>query len=134
MHTAATITENAVEDVKNLVWSAVTSVSDLCLDSINYDAANIKTGESLPVTLTVINTGEHTVNRIAVTLNNSALKTQECSLKPGKSLDIEIAVPASESLSECLSAVVEPEKGDYSPDNNVGTVKMGYADAANEVD
>ncbi|MBR0281478.1 MAG: hypothetical protein IJQ81_07795 [Oscillibacter sp.] len=134
MHTAATITENAVEDAKNLVWSAVKPVSDLRLDGIDYDAENVKAGESLPVTLTVVNAGDHTVNHIAVTLNNSAVKTQECSLKPGESLDIEVAVPVSESLSECLFAVAEPEKDDYSPDNNQGTVKIGYADAAIELE
>ena len=134
MHTAATITENAVEDAKNLVWSAVMPVSDLRLDDIDYDTENVKAGESLPVTLAVINAGDHTVNRIAVTLNNSTLKTQECSLKPGESLDIEVAVPVAESLSECLFAVAEPEKDDYSPDNNKGTVKIGYADAAIELE
>ena len=134
MHTAATITENAVEDAKNLVWSAVMPVSDLRLDDIDYDTENVKAGESLPVTLAVINAGDHTVNRIAVTLNNSAVKTQECSLTPGESLDIEVAVPVSESLSECLFAVAEPEKDDYSPDNNKGTVKIGYADVAIELE
>lgn len=134
MHTAATITENAVEDAKNLVWSAVKPVSNLRLDGIDYDAENVKAGESLPVTLAVINAGDHTVNRVAVTLNNSAVKTQECSLTPGESLDMEVAVPVSESLSECLFAVAEPEKDDYSPDNNKGTVKIGYADAAIELE
>ena len=134
MHTAATITENAVEDAKNLVWSVVTPVSDLRLDGIDYDTENVKAGENLPVTLTVVNAGDHTVNRIAVTLNNSAVKTQECSLIPVESLDIEVSVPVSESLSECLFAVAEPDRDDYTPDNNAGTVKIGYADAAIELE
>ena len=134
MHTAATITENAVEDAKNLVWSAVRPVSDLCLDGIDYDVENVKAGESLPVTLTVINAGDHTVNRIAVTLNNSAVKTQDCSLKPGESLDIEVSVSSPSSLSEYLFAVEEPDKDDYSPDDNAATVQIGYADAAIELE
>ena len=63
MHTTVTITADDVDDTKDLVWTQILPVSDLKLSDVSFDADALVPGETLPVTFTVTNSGDHTVSR-----------------------------------------------------------------------
>ena len=129
MSTAVTISENAVDDAKNLVWSRVMPVSDLRLEDASYDVENAAAGEETTVTLTVTNAGDHTVNGFDIFVDNSKVETKACSLAPGKSMDAEITITCPSKLTTYTVKVAETGRDDYHPEDNAQTVTMGYTDA-----
>ncbi len=136
MHTAVTIAENSVEDAKNLVWSTVMPVSDLRLDSVEYEMNGLTVGEYIPLTLNVINVGDHTVDSIAVSLGGRVIHTEDVNLLPGQSVDLTLddALTCPSSLQAYAFSVSEPDEDDYSPEDNSYTLSVGYADAEVELD
>ncbi len=131
MHTAVTIDETGVEDAKNLVWSTVMPVSDLRLDAVDYDMGDLTAGEYIPLTLNVINAGDHTVESVAVSLNGAVILTESLSLLPGESAEliIESALRCPAELRQYTLSVNEPGQEDYTPDDNEVKFDVGYADA-----
>ena len=129
MSTAVTISEETVEDAKNLVWSQVMPVSDLRLEDASYDVKNAAAGTKTAVTLAVTNAGDHTVTGFDIFVDNSKIQTGACSLAPGESMDTEITITCPGELTSYTVEVVETGKDDYHPDDNFQTVTMGYADA-----
>ena len=87
MDTLAEITEDNVNDAKNLVWAVVMPSSDLQLDGLSYPTEGLVVGEDVTVTITVTNAGDHNIDSIDVTLGNNHW-TETCELAPGQSLDI----------------------------------------------
>ena len=133
MHTAVSITENGVEDAKNLVYSRVLPVSDLRIDDVDYDDSVLVAGESIPVTLMVTNAGDHTVNSIELHLNDSLVKTESVVLLPGQSVEITTAVVCPSVLTSYKFEVREPDEDDYMPFDNSCEISIGYADATVEL-
>ncbi len=136
MHTAVTITEDSVVDAKNLVWSKVVPVSDLQLDSVDYEPGGLTAGESVPVTLTVVNAGDHTVENIVIELDGEQICTKSLNLLPGQSGEITLsdALICPTALTEKTFRVIESGETDYTPEDNEYVFAIGYADAALELD
>ena len=134
MHTAVTITEDSVEDAKNLVVSRVMPVSDLCIEYVDYDDSSLTAGESIPVTVSVTNVGDHTVNSIDLTLDGTPIKTETVELLPGQSMEIETEITCPSALTSYVFTVGETDESDYTPADNAYELSLGYADAAVELD
>lgn len=133
MRTEVTISEDAVEDQKDLVWSKVQPVSDLRLDDLSFDADGISPGEEVPVTLTVTNAGDHTVTSVDLSLDGADLRTESVSLVPGSSAEIGVTLTCPSEETEYQFSVAEPDQDDYTPEDNSAEINLGLADLAVEL-
>lgn len=129
MSTVASISEDAVEDTKNLVWSVVTPVNNLRLEEVEYDA-EAAAGDDVTVTLTVTNAGTRTVNGFTVTVDDEEKAEVKDPLTPGDSTDVEISLSCPNGLTTYQLMVTNSSCEDYYPDDNTEEIKLGYADVA----
>lgn len=132
MHTTVTITADDVDDAKDLVWTQILPVSDLKLSDVSFDADALVPGETLPVTFTVTNSGDHTVNSLTLTANgvNTA---QDCQLLPGKSAEFTVNLTCPSEKQTVTFEVQEPGQDDYTPEDNTAACTVGSADAEVEL-
>ena len=133
MHTAVTIAEGSVEDAKNLVWSRVMPASDLRVDGVDYETDGLAAGQSVPVTLTVTNAGDHAVSSVRVTVNGGSATTHSVNLQPGESAELTINMTCPAALTTYTLNAVETGQDDYTPEDNACELALGYADAAVEL-
>ena len=132
MHTTVTITADDVDDAKDLVWTQILPVSDLKLSDVSFDADALVPGETLPVTFTVTNSGDHTVNSLTLTANgvNTA---QDCQLLPGKSAEFTVNLTCPSEKQTVTFEVQEPGQDDYTPEDNTAAFTVGSADVEVEL-
>ena len=130
LNTAVDISEDSVTPDKNLVWASVDPVSDLRIDSIDYDAAAAIPGEQIQVALTVVNGGDHAVSNVQVTVNGAAQTIGSINLAPGESAEIPISItcPNTETaFNICVTAQNEILADDFNPDDNSYELTLGLA-------
>ena len=132
MHTTVTITADDVDDTKDLVWTQILPVSDLKLSDVSFDADALVPGETLPVTFTVTNSGDHTVSSLTLTANgvNTA---QDCNLLPGESAEFTVNITCPSEKQTVTFDVQEPGQDDYTPEDNTADCTVGSADAEVEL-
>ena len=132
MHTTVTITADDVDDTKDLVWTQILPVSDLKLSDVSFDADALVPGETLPVTFTVTNSGDHTVSSLTLTANgvNTA---QDCNLLPGESAEFTVNITCPSEKRTVAFAVQESGQDDYTPEDNTTACTVGSADAEVEL-
>ena len=132
MHTTVTITADDVDDTKDLVWTQILPVSDLKLSDVSFDADALVPGETLPVTFTVTNSGDHTVSSLTLTANgvNTA---QDCNLLPGESAEFTVNITCPSEKQIVTFEVQEPGQDDYTPEDNTAACTVGSADAEVEL-
>lgn len=132
MHTTVTITADDVDDTKDLVWTQILPVSDLKLSDVSFDADALVPGETLPVTFTVTNSGDHTVSSLTLTANgvNTA---QDCNLLPGESAEFTVNITCPSEKQIVTFEVQEPRQDDYTPEDNTAACTVGSADAEVEL-
>ena len=132
MHTTVTISEDEVDDAKDLVWTQILPVSDLKLSDVSFDADALVPGETLPVTFTVTNSGDHTVSSLTLTANgvNTA---QDCNLLPGESSEFTVNITCPSEKQIVTFDVQEPGQDDYTPEDNTAACTVGSADAEVEL-
>ena len=132
MHTTVTISEDEVDDAKDLVWTQILPVSDLKLSDVSFDADALVPGETLPVTFTVTNSGDHTVSSLTLTANgvNTA---QDCNLLPGESSEFTVNITCPSEKQIVTFDVQEPGQDDYTPEDNTAACTVGSADAEIEL-
>lgn len=132
MHTTVTISEDEVDDAKDLVWTQILPVSDLKLSDVSFDADALVPGETLPVTFTVTNSGDHTVSSLTLTANgvNTA---QVCQLLPGESTEFTVNITCPSEKRTVAFAVQESGQDDYTPEDNTAACTVGSADAEVEL-
>ncbi len=132
MHTTVTISEDEVDDAKDLVWTQILPVSDLKLSDVSFDADALVPGETLPVTFTVTNSGDHTVSSLTLTANgvNTA---QDCNLLPGESAEFTVNITCPSEKQTVTFDVQEPGQDDYTPEDNTADCTVGSADAEVEL-
>ena len=132
MHTTVTITADDVDDTKDLVWTQILPVSDLKLSDVSFDADALVPGETLPVTFTVTNSGDHTVSSLTLTANgvNTA---QDCKLLPGESAEFTVNITCPSEKQIVTFEVQEPGQDDYTPEDNTAACTVGSADAEVEL-
>ena len=132
MHTTVTITADDVDDTKDLVWTQILPVSDLKLSDVSFDADALVPGETLPVTFTVTNSGDHTVSSLTLTANgvNTA---QDCQLLPGESGEFTVNITCPSEKRTVAFAVQESGQDDYTPEDNTAACTVGSADAETEL-
>lgn len=130
LNTAVDISEDSVTPDKNLVWASVDPVSDLRIDSVDYDAAAAIPGEQIQVALTVVNGGDHAVSNVQVTVNGAAQTIGSINLAPGESAEIPISItcPNTETaFNICVTAQNEILADDFNPDDNSYELTLGLA-------
>ena len=132
MHTTVTISEDDVNDAKDLVWTQILPVSDLKLSDISFDADALVPGETLPVTLTVTNSGDHTVSSLTLTAD-SADTAHDCQLLPGESAEFTVNITCPSEKKTVTFEVQEPGQDDYTPEDNTSNCTVGSADAEIEL-
>ena len=122
MHTTVTITADDVDDTKDLVWTQILPVSDLKLSD----------GETLPVTFTVTNSGDHTVSSLTLTADGVST-AQDCQLLPGESGEFTVNITCPSEKQIVTFEVQEPGQDDYTPEDNTAACTVGSADAEVEL-
>lgn len=128
MHTAVEITETNVTPDKNLVWARVVPVSDLRIDSVEYDRDIVTPGETVPVKVSVTNAGDHAVSSVMLA-KDGEMPVDGGALAVGESKEITVNVPCPEALTEYTFTVTEGEQttaADYTPDDNTVKTSIGY--------
>lgn len=132
MHTTVTITADDVDDTKDLVWTQILPVSDLKLSDVSFDAAALVPGETLPVTFTVTNSGDHTVSSLTLTADGVST-AQDCQLLPGESVEFTVNITCPSEKRTVAFAVQESGQDDYTPEDNTAACTVGSADAEVEL-
>lgn len=132
MHTTVTITADDVDDAKDLVWTQIQHVSDLKLSDVSFDSDALTPGETLPVTLTVTNAGDHAVSSVTITAGDVST-TQTCTLLPGESTGCTVNITCPSAKRTVDFAVQEPDQDDYTPEDNTTACTIGSADAETEL-
>lgn len=132
MHTTVTITADDVDDTKDLVWTQILPVSDLQLSDVSFDSDALVPGETLPVTLTVTNSGEHTVSSLTLTADGVST-AQDCQLLPGESGEFTVNITCPSEKQTVTFEVQEPGQDDYTPEDNTADCTVGSADAEIEL-
>lgn len=130
LNTAVDISEDRVTPDKNLVWASVDPVSDLRIDSVDYDATAAIPGEQIPVVITVMNGGDHAASDLCVTIDGVEQTIGSINLAPGKSTEIPISItcPNTEkTFNICVAARNEPFADDFNPDDNSYELTLGLA-------
>lgn len=132
MHTTVTITADDVDDTKDLVWTQILPVSDLKLSDVSFDADALVPGETLPVTFTVTNSGDHTVSSLTLTADGVST-AQDCQLLPGESGEFTVNITCPSEKRTVAFAVQESGQDDYTPEDNTTACTVGSADAEVEL-
>ena len=132
MHTTVTISADAVDDAKDLVWTQILPVSDLQLSDVSFDSDALVPGETLPVTLTVTNSGDHTVSSLTLTADGVST-AQDCQLLPGESGEFTVNITCPSEKQTVAFEVQEPGQDDYTPEDNTADCTVGSADAEIEL-
>lgn len=132
MHTTVTITADDVDDTKDLVWTQILPVSDLKLSDVSFDADALVPGETLPVTFTVTNSGDHTVSSLTLTADGVST-AQDCQLLPGESGEFTVNITCPSEKQIVTFEVQEPGQDDYTPEDNTTACTVGSADAEVEL-
>ena len=132
MHTTVTITADDVDDTKDLVWTQILPVSDLKLSDVSFDADALVPGETLPVTFTVTNSGDHTVSSLTLTADGVST-AQDCQLLPGESGEFTVNITCPSEKQIVTFEVQEPGQDDYTPEDNTAACTVGSADAEVEL-
>ena len=132
MHTTVTISEDEVDDAKDLVWTQILPVSDLKLSDVSFDADALVPGETLPVTFTVTNSGDHTVSSLTLTADGVST-AQDCQLLPGESGEFTVSITCPSEKQIVTFEVQEPGQDDYTPEDNTAACTVGSADAEVEL-
>lgn len=132
MHTTVTITADDVDDTKDLVWTQILPVSDLKLSDVSFDADALVPGETLPVTFTVTNSGDHTVSSLTLTADGVST-AQDCQLLPGESGEFTVNITCPSEKRTVAFAVQESGQDDYTPEDNIAACTVGSADAEVEL-
>ena len=132
MHTTVTISEDEVDDAKDLVWTQILPVSDLKLSDVSFDADALVPGETLPVTFTVTNSGDHTVSSLTLTADGVST-AQDCQLLPGESGEFTVNITCPSEKQIVTFEVQEPGQDDYTPEDNTAACTVGSADAEVEL-
>ena len=132
MHTTVTITADDVDDTKDLVWTQILPVSDLKLSDVSFDADALVPGETLPVTFTVTNSGDHTVSSLTLTADGVST-AQDCQLLPGESVEFTVNITCPSEKQIVTFDVQEPGQDDYTPEDNTAACTVGSADAEVEL-
>lgn len=132
MHTTVTITADDVDDAKDLVWTQILPVSDLKLSDVSFDADALVPGETLPVTFTVTNSGDHAVSSLTLTADGVST-AQDCNLLPGKSAEFTVNLTCPSEKQTVTFEVQEPGQDDYTPEDNTAACTVGSADAEVEL-
>ena len=128
MHTTVKISEDEVDDAKDLVWTQILPVSDLKLSDVSFDSDALVPGGTLPITLTVTNSGDHTVSSLVLTANGVST-TQVCQLLPGESTEFTVNITCPSEKQTVTFEVQEPGQDDYTPEDNTADCTVGSADA-----
>ena len=132
MHTTVTITADDVDDTKDLVWTQILPVSDLKLSDVSFDADALVPGETLPVTFTVTNSGDHTVSSLTLTADGVST-AQDCQLLPGESGEFTVNITCPSEKQIVTFEVQELGQDDYTPEDNTTACTIGSADAETEL-
>lgn len=132
MHTTVTIGTDSVEDSKDLVWTQIQPVSNLKISDVSFDSDALTPGETLPVTLTVTNAGDHAVSSVTITAGDVST-TQYCTLLPGESTGCTVNITCPSAKRTVDFAVQEPDQDDYTPEDNTTACTIGSADAETEL-
>lgn len=132
MHTTVTISEDEVDDAKDLVWTQILPVSDLKLSDVSFDADALVPGETLPVTFTITNSGDHTVSSLTLTADGVST-AQDCNLLPGESAEFTVNITCPSEKRTVAFAVQESGQDDYTPEDNTAACTVGSADAEVEL-
>ena len=132
MHTTVTITADDVDDTKDLVWTQILPVSDLKLSDVSFDADALVPGETLLVTFTVTNSGDHTVSSLTLTADGVST-AQDCQLLPGESVEFTVNITCPSEKRTVAFAVQESGQDDYTPEDNTAACTVGSADAEVEL-
>ena len=133
MHTTATLEAAGIEDSKDLVWTRIFPVNDLKLESVDFDANTLVPGETLPVTVTVYNAGDHTATDLTILADGVSIASQNCNILSGESEEITVDITCPFDKRTITFNVQETGAEDYTLEDNETDCTIGFADAELEL-
>lgn len=125
MHTDVSISNDTVTDDKNLVWTQIRAMNDLCITDAGYDTEGLVPGEDMTMTLFIANRGDHDIQAIYI---EELDQTFTCNIPQGTEGELEITFPCPDKLTEYTFTAAEPGETDVTPNDNTFTVAVGYSD------
>lgn len=121
---------------KDLVWGVIQPVSDLKIVSVDYDGDGKKSGETIPVTVTVQNAGDHTASGVTLSVDDAQMAVSSDTLAPGQTttLTYEQVMPNDEAayqltVQESGTSLIQ----DAQPEDNSTDITLGLANLAVEL-
>lgn len=128
MYANVTISDSEVIDSKDLVWTKVTGTSNLSIQDVSYDPDGIAAGETVPVTLSIANNGDHVVTNADVYVNGEKVISELLNLHLGKTTEIVVDVTCPDMLSEFTFGIYEAGMTDSQSEDNEAKLQIGYPD------
>ena len=128
-----TITEQEVKEDSNLSWTIIKELNDVALNDVDYKFEDIVPNNNLPLSLSIENKGENTINKIIIEIkdgNNNILKNEEILVDilsgEEKKLNVDFLVPSK--LDSYTITVYEKGKEDNNIEDNSFNFNIGYTD------
>lgn len=134
MYTAATISELAVTDAKNLVWAKVAPVYDIALIDVTYDEDALAIGKEVALTLHVTNNGESAVTSVDVGIDGNYFRADGFVLQPGDTIELSAAVICTDTLKRHEIYVYDTANRDRNYEDNRYEIEIGHADIVVETE
>lgn len=128
MNTTVTITDDDLDDAKDMVFAQLSSVSDLVLADILCDRANLVAGEDTTVNLYIINAGDHAVNSVDIWMDGNFLETRQVTIPFNTTKTIPVTLKCPSEERTYTFEVREPNENQHCAGKNTATVTLGYAD------
>lgn len=128
MYTTPVIGENNIEDSKDLVWSDVPAVSDIMIESVDYEDEALEPEQRIPVTLTVRNDSDHPVASLDIMIDGQIISTQAVNLGLGESIQITINITVPSEVHTYRLTAVETGNTNYHSDADAIEFALGCPD------
>ena len=115
----------------NLAIMTVSQYADLTVtdDSFIFDYTDAVEGKTITVPITLLNSGNTTINSVDVSINSNAVKTATVNLMPGetKEINVDYTFPEITQKSDVIVKVL-PTNGDINEGDNEFSFSYGYTD------
>ena len=130
--TNVNITDESIEKNSTLSWSMLNDVTDIGIESADYDFEQVIPSSDLPVNVYVHNNGTNTVNNFDITVSRSGeticSQQIDTEIPAGEGRFVTVDVPISDSIELESYTFICSESGDLNSYNDTCQVDIGYSD------
>lgn len=129
MNTTVTIGEDDIlNDAKDMVFTQLSSVSDLVLGDVLCDRSSLVAGQDTTVSLYVFNAGDHTVTSVDILVDGKLIDTREIEIPFNSDAEIPVTIRCPFEETTYTFEVRETGVKQHCKGKNVNSITLGYAD------